>query len=232
MSARPWYKRYPADFIAGTLALTLEEKGAYSIVLDLIYDRGEPIDDDPQWIARVCGCSTRKWKSIRLRLIEFGKITIENGRITNKRAEKEAENNANEARKLSESGSKGAEKTNEKKSNVHNNNDLAWQGPQEKSRHTRSQKPEARKEGAAPPSPEKKDDGQIPDLPAFLNRNFKGELTSDQRREKWLHNIKNYMLRQNGGNIELVHRVIDAYDRGEPWAKNQVNEIDRKMRAA
>ncbi|ACT57624.1 hypothetical protein FXW30_05085 [Candidatus Liberibacter asiaticus] len=33
---RPWYKRYPANFISGILELTLEQKGAYSIILDLI----------------------------------------------------------------------------------------------------------------------------------------------------------------------------------------------------
>ena len=44
MSARPWYKRYPADFIAGTLQLSLDEKDAYSVVIDLLYDRGAPED--------------------------------------------------------------------------------------------------------------------------------------------------------------------------------------------
>ena len=29
----PWYRRYPADFINGTFGMTLEEKGAYSLIL-------------------------------------------------------------------------------------------------------------------------------------------------------------------------------------------------------
>ena len=29
------------------------------LLIDLIHDRGGPIPDDAQWIARVCGCSTR-----------------------------------------------------------------------------------------------------------------------------------------------------------------------------
>lgn len=82
MSAHPWYRRYGSDFIAGTMGLTLEEKGAYSLVLDLIYDRGGPIPDDPRYIAGVCGCSIRKWNAIRERLIEAGKITLAEGRIT------------------------------------------------------------------------------------------------------------------------------------------------------
>jgi hypothetical protein len=98
----------------------------------------------------------------------------------------------------------------------------------------KAKKPEARgqKLEEGDPLPKTKSDGEIPDLPAFLDRKYTGPLTSEQRREKWLLNIKNYMLRQNGGNVELVHNVIDAYDRGEQWAREQVDEIDRKMRAA
>lgn len=157
MSARPWYKRYPADFIAGTLQLSLEEKGAYSIVLDLIYDRGGPIPDDPQWIARVCGCSVRKWNQIRDTLILEGKIYSAAGLISNFRAEKQVENEAKDARKLSENGAKGAEKTNEKKADLFKNNNLDKKGPDEKARHARGYMPETREDtivSSLPPSPQ------------------------------------------------------------------------------
>lgn len=110
MSERPWYKRYPSDFIAGALGLTLEEKGAYSIVLDLIYDRGRPIADDARYIAGVCGCSVRRWKAIRKRLIETGKIVAADGVISNSRAEKMLEKSQTTARKLSETNRKNAQK--------------------------------------------------------------------------------------------------------------------------
>src|SRR3546814_8063377 len=89
MSARPWYKRYGADFVHGSLGLSLEEKGAYSLCLDLIYDRGGPIPDDDRWLAGVCGVSIRKWKAVRARLIEAGKIIERDGRLSNHSAEKE-----------------------------------------------------------------------------------------------------------------------------------------------
>ena len=146
MSARPWYKRFPADFIAGTLSLSLEEKGAYSVLLDLIYDRGGPIPDDPQWIARVCGCSTRKWKKIRETLLSAGKIHAKDGLLSNVRAEKQIENGAKEARKLAENGAKGAEKTNEKQTSFKENSKLEEKGPLKTERHTRSQKPDTRKD--------------------------------------------------------------------------------------
>lgn len=79
MSNRPWYRRFPDRFIAGTVRLTLEEKGAYSLVLDLMYVRGGPIADEPRYIAGVCNCSVRKWNTIRQRLIDLGKIEVADG---------------------------------------------------------------------------------------------------------------------------------------------------------
>jgi uncharacterized protein YdaU (DUF1376 family) len=145
MSNRPWYKRYPADFIAGTLSLTLEEKGAYSVVLDLLYDRGAPIPDDARWIARVCGCSTRRWRQIRETLIAAGKLMVVDGHLTNARFNIQHLSEEKEAQKLAENGAKGAEKTNEKRASSKENSDLAEKGPPENDRHTRYQKPDSRK---------------------------------------------------------------------------------------
>ena len=78
---RPWYKRYPSDFIQGTVGLSLEEKGAYSLILDLIYDKGAPIVDDARYLAGICNVSLRKWAAIRERLIFAKKITVLNGVI-------------------------------------------------------------------------------------------------------------------------------------------------------
>lgn len=124
MSKRPWYKRYPADFIAATLEMSLEEKGAYSIVLDLMYDKGGRIPDDSAWIARVCGCSTRRWNQIRDRLIEAGKIEERGDWLTNKRVKNELKLSEQEYEELSAAGRKGAEKTNEKRAESREINDI------------------------------------------------------------------------------------------------------------
>ncbi len=145
MSRRPWYKRYPSDFIAGTLQLSCEEKGAYSVVLDLIYDRGGPIPDDAQWIARVCNLSTRRWNQIRARLLELGKVEAIDGVLTNKRALSQLKVEEKEHISLSSSGKLGAEKTNKTADVSLKNNGLEEKGPPHKNRHTRSQKPEIRK---------------------------------------------------------------------------------------
>lgn len=123
--SRPWYRRFPDNFIAGTVGLTLEEKGAYSLVLDLMYVRGGPVPDEPRYIAGVCNCSVRKWNAIRERLISLGKIHAVNGYLTNERAEKEIENAAKDAEERAENGSKGGNKSAENRSRVSKNNNLA-----------------------------------------------------------------------------------------------------------
>lgn len=124
MSAR-WYKRCGGDFIHGTMMLSLEEKGAYSLCLDLIYDRGGPIPDDARWISGVCGVSIRKWNSIRQRLIDLGKLTSQNGLISNSRADFEILSADLSSRERAESGAKGGRKRAEKEVAAKENNNLA-----------------------------------------------------------------------------------------------------------
>lgn len=145
MSGRPWYKRYGADFVHGTLGLTLEQKGAYSLCLDLIYDRGGPIPDDARWLAGVCGVSVRRWNSIRAALLEAEKITAENGFISNFRAEKEIKNALKIGRKHAENGAKGGNKRAKNERNPRKNNDLGQAGLKH-----RAHKPEARSQSISP----------------------------------------------------------------------------------
>lgn len=90
MSGLPYYPRYPRDFLEGTAGLPFELKGAYGLILDLIYmmgNRGLP--DDPHFISGHLGMSVRKWNVIREKLIAAGKIEADLGIISNKRADKE-----------------------------------------------------------------------------------------------------------------------------------------------
>jgi len=82
----PYYKRFPRDFLEGTIGLSFEVKGAYAIVLDLIYMRDGRLADDARYIAGQLGCSVRKWTAIRQELIEVGKLTAKDGIISNFRA--------------------------------------------------------------------------------------------------------------------------------------------------
>jgi uncharacterized protein YdaU (DUF1376 family) len=123
MTAR-WYKRCGADFIHGTMMLTLEEKGAYSLCLDLIYDRGGPIPDDARWLSGVCGVSIRKWNAIRQRLIDLGKLSAGHSMLSNARADLELVSAALSSRERAESGAKGGRKRAENAGHSRENNDL------------------------------------------------------------------------------------------------------------
>jgi uncharacterized protein YdaU (DUF1376 family) len=122
--SRPWYRRFPDNFIAGTVGLTLEEKGAYSLVLDLMYVRGGPVPDEPRYIAGVCNCSVRKWNAIRSKLIELGKIHVVDGFLTNERAEKEIEISLKDAQERAENGAKGGTKSAETRAEANKNRGL------------------------------------------------------------------------------------------------------------
>lgn len=128
MSAQPYHKRYHSDALAGFMPLTLEERGAFQTLLDMIYDRGGPIDDNERLLAGYMNCSIRKWRLVRDSLLKKGKIFVnENGMISNSRAIFELENSTKTQRKLIESGAKGGRTRaeNEKKANDNNETNQA-----------------------------------------------------------------------------------------------------------
>lgn len=125
MSDRPWHKRYHSDALSGFIVLSLEERGAFQTLLDLMYDRGGPMPDNDGLLARYMGVSIRKWRSLRESLIGLGKIREDGGFLFNDRAVAEIENGSKTSRKLAENGSKGGRKKheNEKKRNENNESD-------------------------------------------------------------------------------------------------------------
>lgn len=102
-----WYKRNGSDFIHGTVGMTLEERGAYTIILDLIYDFQKPIPDSEKYLSGIMECSVRRWNLIKNSLIAKGKITINDGYISNARAVAELSSRASRAKKFAEDGARG-----------------------------------------------------------------------------------------------------------------------------
>lgn len=111
MNGLPYYKAYPRDFIEGTIGMSFELKGAYRLVIDLIYMQGGKLPDDARYISGLLGCSVRKWNSFRSALLEMGKIEAFDGVISNKRARKELES----LRKLQEKQSENRAGSNKNK---------------------------------------------------------------------------------------------------------------------
>ena len=81
----PYYKAYPRDFIEGTIGWSFELKGAYRLVLDLIYMQAGKLPDDAGYICGLMGCTKHKWASLRKQLIDTGKIELLDGFLVNSR---------------------------------------------------------------------------------------------------------------------------------------------------
>jgi uncharacterized protein YdaU (DUF1376 family) len=90
MGTLKWYKRDPKAALHGMIGLTLEEKGAYNVILDLIYINDGRVLDDPKQICVWLNCDPRRWKRIRAALIDAGKLYIHGGYLRNERADDEA----------------------------------------------------------------------------------------------------------------------------------------------
>lgn len=110
----PYHRRYHQDALQGYRKLTLEERGAYTTILDLIYDEGGPIDFNERWLAGELNCSVRKARVVIDALIDARKLYLTSaGKISNHRAETELENALKISRKCAENVSKREEKKRE-----------------------------------------------------------------------------------------------------------------------
>lgn len=69
-----FYRRDPGAALAGMTSMTLEERGVYNTVLDLLYSTWRPVEDNRQFIARWCNCAVQKLNPILERLIAQGKL--------------------------------------------------------------------------------------------------------------------------------------------------------------
>src|SRR5438045_402455 len=66
-SKRPWMPLYVDDYLLDTNSLTLEEHGAY-LLLIMEYWRKEGLPEGGSARAMVCGVSVQKWKRLSKRL--------------------------------------------------------------------------------------------------------------------------------------------------------------------
>lgn len=69
-----FYRRDPSLALAGMAGMTLEERGVYNTILDLLYLTWRPVEDNRAYIAGHCGCAVQKLNPIIAKLIEKGKL--------------------------------------------------------------------------------------------------------------------------------------------------------------
>jgi uncharacterized protein YdaU (DUF1376 family) len=86
-----WYKRDPTAALEGMATLTLEQRGAYNTILDLIYAKGGSVDDDSKFLSWWLKCDVRIWTRIRQVLLEQNKLYLCGTTLRNGRADHEIE---------------------------------------------------------------------------------------------------------------------------------------------
>lgn len=106
MGLLKWYKRDPRAAIVGMTGMTLEERGAYNTILDLIYCHDGALTDDPAYICDVLNCDPRIWRRLKARLLELGKIYMHAGAIRNERADNETNSALTRVRLAAEAATK------------------------------------------------------------------------------------------------------------------------------
>jgi uncharacterized protein YdaU (DUF1376 family) len=79
---KPWYPRFPDHFIAGTMHLTIEQRYAYSMIVDLIHASDNKIlRDDDRRISRVLGFQERRWRRVKNELQMLKKLQLNEDNI-------------------------------------------------------------------------------------------------------------------------------------------------------
>lgn len=109
--------RIPADFVANTRHLSVEDRGAYQEILDQIVLLGQDEDppslpDDDHFIARLLGWPVRKWRNTKERLcVGTGAVLLQgNGRLTQARIVDEIESARERIRQAQKAGIASGEK--------------------------------------------------------------------------------------------------------------------------
>lgn len=67
---KPYHLRFHGDALGGYELLTLEERGAYTTILDQMYDHGGPVRDDVRNACAWLNCDVRVWKRLRAALVD------------------------------------------------------------------------------------------------------------------------------------------------------------------
>jgi len=103
-----WYRCDPNDALEGMAELTIEERGAYITVLNLIYTHDGAVDDDPRLIAGWLRSDVRVWNRIRTKLLERKKLYVVGNSLRNERADREVDDALHRIATAAQAGLKSA----------------------------------------------------------------------------------------------------------------------------
>jgi uncharacterized protein YdaU (DUF1376 family) len=104
-----WYKHDIPAWMDGTESLDAEPYRAYHVICQLIYMNEGPIALNEHGIAGRCKQSVRTFRAALKVLLDSGKLTLDDGRLNNSRAEKELENVSDNRVNAGKGGQKSGE---------------------------------------------------------------------------------------------------------------------------
>jgi uncharacterized protein YdaU (DUF1376 family) len=87
-----WYKHDPRAFLVATDDMPLELRGAYIVILNLLYVHDGKFPDDACGMCRWLGVDRQVWMRIRRQLLRRNKIYTIDGNIRNERTDREIRN--------------------------------------------------------------------------------------------------------------------------------------------
>jgi len=73
-----FYARFPANALEGMSELTLEQVGAYNLLIDLLYARDGIVPDDDVAVAHMIYRDPRTWRVMKKQLMAAGKVRVTN----------------------------------------------------------------------------------------------------------------------------------------------------------
>ena len=111
--ALPYIQFYPTDYLTDTAHLTLEEHGAYLLLILNYWQRGGPLPADNKKLAGICRATVEQWLNIRSTLLDF--FEESDGRWTHHRIEIELSVVRAKSEKASKAGKISAAKRAESK---------------------------------------------------------------------------------------------------------------------
>ena len=85
----PYVRWFPSDYLAAIRGMRSNEVGIYTILLNEMYERCEPLPNNVEMLSRRCGTSKAIFKSVLKMLIAEKKIIVIDEKLWNKRVEKE-----------------------------------------------------------------------------------------------------------------------------------------------
>ena len=139
-----WYKHDPDAFASGTAELTLEETGAYILIIDALYARDGNVPNDDHFISRLLRCRPQVWRRVRDSLIAKGKLHLKtDGKLTANRVETELQTAGKLIANMAELGRVSAEKRRQ-------NNDTTPTGPLVTTTSTTTTREEERAKALSP----------------------------------------------------------------------------------